>query len=333
LVRIGVGTVSLSLFLAMPSCDATRDEPEANRANELSQPTDAEPILPLPLTSGVEPGRAALGKLLFNSRLMSQDSKVSCADCHLATHGLADLTPVSNIPGRVATATNTTTLYNIGLFSKLTWSGRFQNLADQNDWLIQTPKLMGTSWASVAARFAKDASWQARFKSVFSDGVSGDNARAALLDYERSLITPNAPFDRWLRGETAALSADAQRGYALFKSYGCVSCHQGMLVGANLFQRFGIFRDYFADGGSGPADLGRYAHTHDETDRHVFRVPSLRNVALTAPYFHDGSAPDLQTAVKVMARYQLGRTLEQADVALIVAFLESLTGELPGAAL
>jgi cytochrome c peroxidase len=144
------------------------------------------------------------------------------------------------------------------------------------------------------------------------------------------LITPNAPFDRFLRGQ-GQLSAQQHRGYETFRDYGCISCHQGKNVGGNMYQRFGIMRDYFADRGEVVAvDFGRYSQTQLEDDRFVFRVPSLRNVALTAPYFHDGSADTLEEAVTTMARYQLGRALaaEQADD--IAAFLGTLTGEYRG---
>jgi cytochrome c peroxidase len=166
---------------------------------------------------------------------------------------------------------------------------------------------------------------------VFSDGLTAANVRTALLEYERSLVTPNAPFDRYLRGDTHAISERAKQGYALFKTYGCASCHQGMAVGGNMLQRVGVMHDYFGDRGSvTPADLGHFSVTHLERDRYVFRVPSLRNVALTAPYFHDGTAATLEKAITTMARYQLGRELEDEDVALLAEFLRTLTGEYRG---
>ena len=226
---------------------------------------------------------------------------------------------------------NSTTLYNIGLLYKLTWAARFDNLDDHLDWLVSSPKIMGSTWASVAGRLSADAKWVERFRAVFADGVTLANTRAALLEYERSLVTPDSPFDRYLRGDGSAISAETRRGYALFKSYGCVTCHQGVLVGGNMLERFGVMRDYFADRAEvTEADLGRFNVTRRDEDRHVFRVPSLRNVALTAPYFHDGSAADLPTAVTVMGEYQLGLELDAEDVRLLVLFLESLTGEYRG---
>jgi cytochrome c peroxidase len=190
---------------------------------------------------------------------------------------------------------------------------------------------MASSWQRASLQLGADPSYRARFSAAFLDGVTPHNVREALLEYERSLVTPNAPFDRFLRGDANAMSDDAKQGFGLFKSYGCASCHQGMAVGGNLFERFGVLRDFFADRGVlTSADWGRFNVTSRESDRFVFRVPSLRNVALSAPYFHDGSASTLETAVGVMAHYQLGRELDAKDTRLLVAFLRSLTGEYRG---
>jgi cytochrome c peroxidase len=184
---------------------------------------------------------------------------------------------------------------------------------------------MASSWEKAAENLAARPAYRARFLEVFPDGITPANVRAALLEYERSLITPNAPFDRYLRGDTAAISAEARQGFALFKDYGCASCHQGAAVGGNMLQRFGVMRDYFSERGDvKPPDYGKFNVTAREEDRFVFRVPSLRNVARTAPYFHDGSAATLERAVLVMARYQLGRELDAGAVAQIVAFLRTL---------
>jgi cytochrome c peroxidase len=150
----------------------------------------------------------------------------------------------------------------------------------------------------------------------------------------RSLLTPDARFDRYLRGEREAISADEARGYDLFKAYGCAACHQGVNIGGNLFQRFGVFHDPFAERGTtNAADLGRYTVTGRDDDRNVFRVPSLRNVAVTPPYLHDGSVASLDEAVGIMARSQLGRELPEQDINLIVRFLHTLTGVYQGRSL
>ena len=159
------------------------------------------------------------------------------------------------------------------------------------------------------------------------NNITGANIAQAIATFERSLLTPGGRFDAWLAGDKAALSSEEKAGYRLFKDLGCASCHQGANVGGNMYQKFGIFAD-FRPTGRAPrkSDLGRFNVTGRNEDRAVFKVPGLRNVALTAPYFHDGSAPDLPTAVSTMARVQLGRTITPEENRLIVAFLGSLTG-------
>jgi cytochrome c peroxidase len=181
------------------------------------------------------------------------------------------------------------------------------------------------------ATLRADSDYRRAFAAIYGGDIRREQILDALAAYQRSLVTPNARFDRYLRGEPGAITPEEEHGYRLFKAYGCIACHQGANVGGNLFQKFGIFADPFAGRDAATrADLGRFTITGDEADRHVFRVPSLRNAALTAPYFHDGSAKSLEEAVEIMARNQLGRTLAEREVALIVAFLRTLTGERGG---
>ena len=225
-------------------------------------------------------------------------------------------------------------MYNVRYLYKLSWGGKYESLESHIDALMKNPKVMGSSWELATKHLSEVASYRARFAAVFPDGLTAANVRRAILEYERSLNTPNAPFDRYLRGNSQAVSPEVIQGYAMFKSYGCSSCHQGMAIGGNVFERFGVLRDLFADRGHfDNADLGRFNVTQRDQDRFVFRVPSLRNVALTAPYFHDGSAATLDEAVKIMASYQLGRDLEEQDRTALVAFLRSLTGEYRGKSL
>ena len=199
---------------------------------------------------------------------------------------------------------------------------------------MHNPLEMGSNWQEVVAKLGKDEALAAQFKQSYADGVQSKNIQVAIAVFERSLITPNARFDKYLRGDKTALTADEHKGYQLFKSYGCVACHQGVNAGGNMFQLFGVMGDYFAKRGNvTEADNGRYNATKNEADKHMFKVPSLRNVALTAPYFHDGSAKTLSDAVDVMFRYQLGRPASQADKDLIVKFLHTLTGEYKGKSL
>lgn len=318
--------------LALVACAGPAAPPEPNDPDPFETASD-QPIEPLPREVTVDAPRAALGELLFREPLLSGDGKVACSDCHREAHALADPVPLSRAGARPESPLNSPTMYNLRYYSKLGWGGRFDTLESHNDALMTNPNVMASSWSGSAERLARTREYRARFAAVFADGLTANNVRAALLEYERSLVTPNAPFDRYLRGDAGAVSPEAKRGYALFKSYGCASCHQGKAVGGNLLQRVGVMRDYFAERGEvKPRDFGRFNVTRLERDRFVFRVPSLRNVALTAPYFHDGSAATLEAAITLMARYQLGRELDPADVTLLVEFLRSLTGEYRGKA-
>jgi len=210
------------------------------------------------------------------------------------------------------------------------WDGRAQTLEDQVGGPVTHPKEMASTWASVVQKLGADKSYTTAFSEVFPDGVTEANVRTAVSAFERTLVTVDSRFDRWLGGDKSALNGDEMAGYERFKTAGCIACHQGQNVGGNMFQRFGVMGDYFADRGNPTeADLGRFNVTKSEADRHVFRVPSLRNVELTAPYFHDGSAATLPDAVRVMARYQLGRPLSEIEIGQIVSFLKTLTGTIP----
>ena len=290
-----------------------------------------EPIKPVPLENKLDSRKVALGERLFHDKRLSRDNSISCASCHsLARGGTDGQTKSIGIGGTIGTV-NTPTVFNSGLNFRQFWDGRANSLEEQVDGPIHNPKEMGSSWAEVLSKLSKDATLSAQFKEIYPTGLQAKHVRDAIATFERSLLTPNARFDKYLRGDTKALSADELKGYQLFKSYGCVACHQGVNVGGNMFQTFGVMADYFGKRGDiTQADLGRYNVTKHEADKHVFKVPSLRNVALTAPYFHDGSAKNLNEAVDVMFRYQLGRAASPQDKALIIKFLGTLTGEYKG---
>ena len=293
---------------------------------------EREPIEPLPRSIALDPARVALGEKLFYDRRVSHDGAMSCSTCHDRARGGGDGLPRSiNNDGRPGEA-NAPTIFNLAFNFRLNWNGRARTLEEQTESVLHNPMHINTSWAELLPRLAAAPEYAAAFREAYADGLRRENVIDAITTFERSLITPNASFDRFLRGEKNALSADELQGYRQFKAYGCVACHQGINIGGNLFQKFGHFGDYFARRG-GPiskADLGRYAITGREKDRHVFRVPSLRNVAVTGPYLHDGSVETLEEMVRIMARVQLGRTLAEEDVRVIVRFLHTLTGEYLG---
>lgn len=273
--------------------------------------------------------RVSLGARLFQDVRLSEDEKVACATCHVLALGGANAQARTDLPGRAPVPVNVPTVFNLVYDFRYAWSGKFVDVGAQIDTALGLKNAMATDWDSALARVGRDSTYQADFRRAYPEGLTPRTLRDALIRYNMSLVTPGARFDQFLRGQLS-LSEQEKRGYDMFREYGCVSCHQGVSLGGNMFQRFGVMRDYFSERGHvEKADLGLYNTTQREEDRHVFRVPSLRNVALTAPYFHDGSAPTLVEAVQTMARYQLGRELTHLQAADIVAFLVTLTGRTP----
>ena len=288
----------------------------------------AEPIKPIPAAVDVDPHKAALGRALFHDVRLSRDDTVSCASCHDLKSGGDDGRAVSvGIEGR-AGAINSPTVFNAGLNFTQFWDGRARTLEQQIDDPVQSPLEMGSLWPDVVAKLYTDPEYPKHFGTLYPDGISRHSIRNALAEFMRSLLTPNSRFDRWLGGEADALKPLEKRGYALFKHYGCVSCHQGANVGGNMFQVFGVLNEYFKRRGNiTDADMGRFNVTGNPADRHAFKVPSLRMAAHTAPYLHDGSAATLRDAVDAMFTFQLGREAPDEDKDAIVAFIATLAGE------
>lgn len=287
-----------------------------------------EPIVAISVKHNTDPELLALGRKLFNDKRLSKDGSISCASCHDLLKGGADGRKVPvGIQQQLGTI-NTPSVFNSSLNFKQYWDGRAKNLSDQIDGPIENKTEMGSSWPAVISLLKQDPGYQEKFKKHFSTGITINNIKKAIVSFEHSLITPNSRFDLYLKGNKNAITADELTGYNLFKQYGCISCHQGMAVGGNLFQKLGIMKDYFADRGNiTNADFGRFNVTQLELDRFVFKVPSLRNVELTAPYLHDGSADTLASVISTMMVYQLGVEPVEADVRLIAKFLKTLTGE------
>lgn len=296
----------------------------------MAAPLD-EPLKPLPAAPPLDPAKVELGRQLFNEPRLSANNTLSCASCHRLDSGGADDKPFSIGFDGHPVEINTPTVFNASQNFKQFWNGRVDTLEAQIEQVVISPVEMGSDWKTVVQNLSALPAYQAAFSQSYSDGVTAANVQNALATYERTLLTPNSRFDRYLLGNTDILTIQEKYGYQRFKDYGCIACHQGINIGGNMFQKFGVMGDYFkARGNPVESDLGRYLLTQDEEDRHVFKVPSLRNVAVTAPYFHDASARTLEEAVDVMFTYQLGRTPSAEDKALIVQFLKTLTGEWAG---
>lgn len=286
-------------------------------------------ILPLPQSLPVNTRLAALGQRLFHEARLSGNGQFSCATCHdLKTSGANNERTKPGI-NHAATSRNTPTVFNAAFNFRQFWDGRARTLEEQAGVPITDPREMGAKWDNVLDTLREDTEYSREFAALFANGVSKTAVTQALAEFERTLITPNAPFDRFLRGEMQAIPVEAKKGWVLFQQRGCIACHQGINIGGNLFQVMGVMGNFFIDRKRDDVtDLGRYNVTGLEADKYVFKVPSLRNVILTAPYFHDGSVDTLVDAVRLMGRFQLGVELSDEEVRQLVAFLSSLTGDI-----
>ncbi|MGF1787749.1 cytochrome B6 [Photobacterium swingsii] len=273
--------------------------------------------------------KAKLGLELFLEPRLSSNGEVSCESCHHIFSNGAETIPASigvNGEGK----RNSPTVFNISLNSRFFWDGRAASLEQQIDGPIHHPLEMDSNWPDIVQFLRQSEYYQTRFSKAYSGNISEESIKHALVTFMNTLVTPDAPFDRYLKGDSNAISQVAQHGWQKFQQLGCVYCHQGQNIGGNLFQKFGNITALETQFGSlANADLGRFEITGDENDRHVFRVPSLRNVAITAPYFHDGKTATLEEAIIVMARVQLGQELSPMTVVEISAFLNALTAPKP----
>lgn len=309
--------------------------PEVDAASTRSTHTLADmaapSVLPLPVQAPSWGPKEALGRRLFHDPRLSADSSLSCASCHPLERGGADGRRVSvGVRGALGTVNAPTVfnaLFNVAQF----WNGRASTLEEQAEGPIVNPAEMAAQWPDVLDRLMADVTYRQAFLAAFgSASPQPSQVTEALAAFERTLITPNSRFDQYLMGARQALNEQELRGYQRFQDLGCVSCHQGRGLGGNLFQPFGVMLTSQALARFGMDNPGRYAVTGLERDRGVFKVPSLRNVALTAPYFHDGSVATLEEAVWVMGKAQLGRDLPRQAVDDLAAFLRTLTGQWQG---
>ncbi|MFY9993747.1 MAG: cytochrome-c peroxidase [Leclercia sp.] len=293
---------------------------------DMAAPNRNEPVQPVPKSLPVEARKVALGFRLYHDTRLSGDSTLSCASCHNLNAGGVDGRQTSRGVNGAVGPINAPTVFNATFNSEQFWDGRAANLQKQAGGPPLNPiEMASKSWEEIIAKLDVDPALKAAFEAVYPQGFSGDTITDAIAEYEKTLITPNAPFDNWLRGDDSALTAQQKRGYALFKENKCATCHGGVILGGRSFEPLGLKAEYDF-GEVTPADIGRMNVTNEVRDRLRQKVPGLRNVALTAPYFHRGDVPTLDEAVKLMLRYQVGTGLPQADVDDMVAFLESLTG-------
>ena len=294
----------------------------------------AEPVRPIAESLPVDAKKVALGMALFHDTRLSVDNTVSCASCHgLNTAGVDNKQFSEGVDG-LKGGVNAPTVYNAVYNFVQFWDGRAVTLADQAAGPPVNPVEMASpSFDLIVSKLKRDPKMVRAFRECYpEEGITQATITNAIEEFERTLLTPNSPFDKYLRGDDAAISAEAKQGYELFKKYNCATCHVGPNLGGESYELMGLRAHYFADR-SLPLteeDNGRFKQTGVERDRHRFKVPGLRNVALTWPYYHDGTRETLQEAVCAMGTYQSGVSLTDDEELLIVEFLNTLTGEYQG---
>jgi cytochrome c peroxidase len=287
-----------------------------------------EPIFPIPQKIEFNQTRARLGEMLFFDTRMSRNNEISCASCHQLASGGDDNVAHGISMSAEQNVINTPSIFNVRYNFRQNWDGSTRTLQGQVDMAMNSIHAFDNTWDEVISTLVADPVITRDFNDAYPDGITQANIIDAIVEFEKTLITPNSRFDRYLRNESDSLSQEEIEGYQKFKELGCISCHQGVNIGGNLFQKFGVFYNYIAERGEiSRADYGRMNTTQREMDKYVFKVPSLRNIAVTAPYLHDGSAETLEEAIDIMGKTQLGRTLTIDEVLLIKAFLNTLTGE------
>lgn len=284
-------------------------------------------LQPLPDKVAVNADKVALGEKLFFDPRLSKDNTVSCSTCHHPDKGGADQLPFSKGVGGAMGDINDPTAFNSGFQFALFWDGRAANLEEQADGPVNNPIEMASNWEEVAAKLTQDEAFTREFLAVYPDGYNKKNFTEAIAEFERTLLTP-APFDAFLKGDASALDDQQKKGYELFNSLGCYTCHTGVILGGKSYEKMGLRADYFKDRGDViKRDYGRFNVTGDEYDRFRLKTPTLRNVADTFPYLHDSTAETLEEAVDIMAKYQVGKTITAEENQALVAFMHSLTGK------
>ena len=300
-----------------------------------SKDLKGEPIQPLPLKVAVDDKKIALGQKLFHDTSLSGDNTLSCASCHDLTKGGTDqakvATGIKGQQGPINSPTVFNAMYNVTQF----WDGRAKDLQTQAAGPVANPGEMGEQWDNVIAKLKQIPEYQDAFQTIYEQqGLTKETVTDAIAGFEQSLVTPDSRFDKYLRGDNGILTADEKSGYELFK-LNCASCHNGPAVGGLSFEKMGVKQDYFKlrGGQITEADNGRFNVTKEEKDRHFFKVPVLRNVEITYPYFHDGSVNNLNDAVRIMGQVQRNKNFNDTEINNIVSFLKTLTGTYSGKSL
>ncbi len=311
--------LTLVLFSVISSTVALAETTESNRQ---------EPIFPIPLKIEVNEARAQLGEKLFIDARLSKHNNIACSSCHQLSVGGDDNVAFGISSTAEQHIINTPSIFNARYNFRQNWNGSITTLQEQIESVISSHHEFNNQWSNVLNRLLKDKTLTKEFNQAYKDGLTKNNIIDAIVEFENTLITPNARFDRYLRHEDNVMTKNEIDGYHVFKDLGCISCHQGINIGGNLYQKFGVFYNYLAERGNiSNVDYGRMNITNRQSDAFVFKVPSLRNVAVTAPYLHDGSAETIEQAITIMGRTQLGRSLTKNEIFLLKAFLNTLTGE------
>jgi cytochrome c peroxidase len=321
LILCGIFSINVAYFLATSPKESAVSQ---NIKTQYTLQYVNGPIQPLPKIAYINKDWVILGKALFHSPLLSRDNSIACINCHDINNGGDDGFPISFGINNRKGFRNTPSILNSSLNFRQFWDGRNVSLVEQVHGPIHNPTEMDTNFTEIINKLKKETMFVDAFEKLDDEGITEKNIIQAIVIYEESLLSPNAAIDRYLLGDKLALTLQQKKGLMKFEQFGCVTCHQGRNIGGNIYQKLGRINE-------APKhllkDTGRYQVTNDLSDLHVFKVPSLRNVALTAPYFHNGSVGNLSDAVKLMAKLQLGLIISQEDTDDIVALLHAFTGD------
>lgn len=278
-------------------------------------------IVPIPEKVPYDKGKALLGKKLFFETRLSKTNTISCNSCHnLETSGSDNLQFSFGIDAQVGNI-NSPTVFNALFNFRQLWSGGARTLEEQAKGPLTNPIEMGHNIDAILSFLRKDKEYKTLFQKNYKDGVTEKNLLLALEEFEKTLFTPNSPFDQFLKGDKKAISDEAKEGYKIFISKGCVSCHNGVNIGGNSFAKFGVVKEVNSN------RSGLFDVTKQQMDKNFFKVPTLRNIELTYPYFHNGEVKTLKDAIKLMASYQIGTILSDKEIGKIEAFLKTLNGK------